>query len=119
MRLKNEPEQPAFDVIKKAAWEGVTGKIGVTKAMDFNPSPGQQHFQPALCIFFLWYGFLSSDVPRNLCCVGQPTANLLETEITWWPLQWPTASSFPVSLRVESQGQQGPEQTCFFLSSTR
>lgn len=40
MRLKNEPEQPAFDVIKKAAREGVTGKIGVTKAMDFNPSPG-------------------------------------------------------------------------------
>lgn len=73
MRLKNEPEQPAFDVIKKAAREGVTGKIGVTKAMDFNPSPGQQHFQPALCIFFLWYGFLSSDVPRELMLCG--TAN--------------------------------------------
>lgn len=53
MCLKNEPEQSMFDVIKKAAWEGVTGKIGVTKAIGFNPSPGQQHFQPALCIFFL------------------------------------------------------------------
>lgn len=53
---QNEPEQSAFDVVKKAAREGVT-EIGVTKAMGFDPSPGSSSIFNQLC------GFCSSDIP--------------------------------------------------------
>lgn len=37
-------EQPEFNVIKKAALEGIPEKTGVTKAVVFDPCPGSSVF---------------------------------------------------------------------------
>lgn len=40
-----------FKVLKKAGQEGVTEKIGGTKAMGFDPSPGSSSIFNQLCVF--------------------------------------------------------------------
>lgn len=67
--LKNEPEPSIFDVVKRAAWEAE--KIGVSKAVGFDPSPGRSAFSTGFVYFFLWYGFLTCDVPRELTQRGR------------------------------------------------
>lgn len=110
--LKNEPEQSIFDVVKRAAWEAAweAEKIGVSKAVGLTPALTASAISTSFAYFFPLIWVPDVIFPGNLHSVG---ASALETEITRWPLQWPTASSFPALLRVGETGAEGTSAKLF------